>query len=175
MSNIPWQYAQSQGDPSWTIELERSGKVVFPQRRIRLLWKLAIFAILITQRAGVLITAWRREDVPGFYVTTSAILLLALLAVMGLLIWNFVTRRPLLTVDRTGVRMGRKHLAWSEIERIRHTDAPLSGFVQIYPKSGKRSRRIGIQPENVKDTEGLANWLRSILEQQRRYNLPADS
>jgi hypothetical protein len=167
MSNIPWRYAQSQGDPNWTVELERDGKVVFPQRRIRLLWKLAVFAIMITQQAGVLIAAWRREDVSGFYVTMSAILVPALSAVLGLLIWNFVTRQPLLTVDRTGVRMGRKHLAWSEIERIRHTDAPLFGFVQIYPKGGKRSRRIGIQPENVKDTEGLANWLRSILEQQR--------
>jgi hypothetical protein len=175
MSNIPWRYAQSQGDPNWTVELERDGKVVFPQRRIRLLWKLAVFAIMITQQSGVLIAAWRREDVSGFYVTMSAILVPALLAVLGLLIWNFVTRQPLLTVDRTGVRMGRKHLAWSEIERIRHTDAPLFGFVQIYPKGGKRSRRIGIQPENVKDTEGLANWLRSILEQQRCYSPPADS
>jgi hypothetical protein len=71
--------------------------------------------------------------------------------------------------------MGRKHLAWSEIERIRHAEAPLSGYVTIHPHGGKRWRRIGIQRENVKDTEGLANWLRSILEQQRRYNLPADS
>lgn len=166
MSNIPWQYAQSQGDPAWTAELERSGKVVFPRRRIRQLWRLAVFAIVITQRAASLI--WRPEDLPNPLVTMDAILLPVLLAVTGLLVWNFVTRRPLLTVDRTGVRMGRKHLAWSEIERIRHTDAPLFGFITIYPYGGKWSRRIEIQSENVKDTEGLANWLRSILEQQRR-------
>ena len=59
---------------------------------------------MITQQAGVLIAAWRREDVSGYCGTMSAILLLALLAVTGLLIWNFVTLRPLLTVDRTGVR-----------------------------------------------------------------------
>jgi hypothetical protein len=172
MSNIPWQYAQSQGDPAWTAELERSGKVVFPRRRIRQLWRLAVFAIVITRAASRI---WRPEDLPNPLVTMDAILLPVLLAVTGLLVWNFVTRRPLLTVDRTGVRMGRKHLAWSEIERIRHTDVPLFGFITISPYGGKWSRRIEIQSENVKDTEGLANWLRSILEQQRRYNLPADS
>jgi hypothetical protein len=164
LSNIPWQNTQRQGDPAWTAELERSGRVVFPRRRIRMLWRLAVFAIVITQNAASLI--WRREDISGPLVTMNAILLPVLLALTGLLFWEFVTRRPLLTVDRTGVRMGRKHLAWSEIEQVRHTDVPLFGFVTIHPYGGKRSRRIEVPSENVKDTEGLANWLRSILEQR---------
>jgi hypothetical protein len=148
---------------AWTAEIERGGAVVFPRRRWPMLLRLFVFTVLIISYAGSLIYAWRRDEFSGGYVTLCAIALPVFLVRNAYLVWQIITRRPILTVDAEGITLGRKHLAWSAVGKIRTT----FGVVRIHPDGGKATRRIGISHENVKDVQLLTPWLRLLLDRHR--------
>jgi hypothetical protein len=118
----------------WAEELERNGRVVFPQRRRRIVFRLAVGLLLglncvFGSGSGAL-------DDPGIVGTIFVgIVLAALLVFIGFWGRQLITRRPELTVDQVGIRSGRRKpgLTWSEVATV--------GFVSGIKRSCQSSRR----------------------------------
>src|SRR5688500_1961782 len=90
-------------EADWAAELEAKGQVVFRQRRrpavVRLL--IALVPLLFTLPGTV--DSWLGDAGPGILVFRSIAPALYLLMI-GVFAWQSVAQRPVLTVDRDGVR-----------------------------------------------------------------------
>lgn len=85
-----------------------------------------------------------------------------------MIVWQLVTQRPYLVVDRTGIHQGRRFMPWADI-----------GSTGLITGSGP-FRRLPIHPENVwakdfvvsrqhvNDLQTFRTWLEELLEEQRR-------
>ncbi|MEV6417470.1 hypothetical protein [Kribbella sp. NPDC051718] len=84
--------------------------------------------------------------------------------------WQLITRRPTMTVSRTGVQIGKTSIAWPQIARI--DDPPIGTFVpgsrsiQLQPVDRYGSRALAITHEYALDLINLAAWLRTLHTQQ---------
>lgn len=137
---------------AWMVEWQRSGRVEFPLRR----WTFVQFP-------GLLLIAWvgfTGARVPGMlddgsWRYVAYLLILGYIGAAVMMVWQLVTQRPVLVVDRSGLHLGRRRfMAWSDIGGI--------GFV-----AGSRViRQLPIQPKDV--------WAKNlILTQQHVSDLPA--
>jgi hypothetical protein len=157
---------------AWTTELESTGQVVFPQRRKRLWIRAAIVAIFLANSLWSLIDHLRADEMHGIVAVLRVTSLGAFVYIVGITVWQLVTRRPVVTVDRTGIRVGKKpkHVfSWHEIA---HIDDP-SGIrgirtVQVQPVDRHGSTALGISQDNVLDLSELAAWLRTLHTHQTR-------
>jgi hypothetical protein len=108
------------GAAVWSAELERTGRVVFPQRTRRVLFRLA-FVVALCLKA-VAEPVWRMvHDSEEWWDIFGLIAGGGFLVMVIACVWQLVTRRPVLTVDGEGIRLGRraKHqLRWTEIGTI---------------------------------------------------------
>ncbi|WP_145804963.1 hypothetical protein [Kribbella amoyensis] len=104
------------------------------------------------------------------------------LPISALLTWTSgracLAGQPVLVVDGTGVSLGRKHLAWQDIEAIegpdrpsrqasdprRPTDATRDWFasVTVVPTGSRRKQQIAVGNEYAKDINALASWLDAV-------------
>ncbi|HEY3512740.1 hypothetical protein [Kribbella sp. NPDC051137] len=99
--------------------------------------------------------------VVGIVITTVAVVS------VGVDCWHLLTRRPVLTVDGSGVRLGRRRfVAWSEIESIAELDGPTSDhtFV-VVPNVRKRRLRVG--HDHVRNVPAFRFWLGDLLDEHR--------
>jgi hypothetical protein len=89
--------------------------------------------------------------------------------VIGFLLWQLITQRPVLTVDQDGIRLGtrKRRLRWSEIGTV--------GFVSgtkglqslpVIPNDAW-AKGFDIRQDNVKDLAAFAGWLAELIDQRR--------
>jgi hypothetical protein len=151
----------------WTAELESSGTVQFPQRRRRLLVRLALICLVFANSLWSFIADLGLNSFGGtdFFRGLSAILFLA---VAGFTLWQLMTGRPVLTVDRNGISLGRhqrrSRLQWNEIAQIADP-AGIPGLrsVQILPVN-VWAAGFAFGQDNVRDLDAFAVWLRQSRE-----------
>jgi hypothetical protein len=151
----------------WTAELESRGIVQVPQRRRRLLVRLALVCLLFANSLWSFVDDLRFDSFGGtdFFRGLSVI---GFLVVVGFTLWQFVTGRPVLTVDRNGISLGRhqrrSRLQWNEIGKIADP-AGIPGLrsVQILPLN-VWAAGFAVSQDNVKDLDAFAVWLRHCRE-----------
>lgn len=160
----------------WSAELESAGQVVFPQRRKRLWIRAAIVALFFGNSLWSLLDHIRADDMSGLIAVLRITSLCAFVYLVGVTVWQLATRRPMVTVDRTGIRVGKspkRAFDWQQIARI---DDP-SGIrgirtVQVQPVDRHRLMALGISQDNVLDLAELSSWLRTLHASHTR---PSDA
>jgi hypothetical protein len=127
-----------------------------------LLVRLALVCLLLANSLWSFVDDLRFNSFGGtdFFRGLSVI---GFLVVVGFTLWQFVTGRPVLTVDRSGINLGRhrrSRLRWSEIGKIAGTTGiPGLRSVQILPLN-VWSAGFALGQDNVKDLDAFAAWLR---------------
>jgi hypothetical protein len=83
-------------------------------------------------------------------------------------IWQLVTQRPVLTIDSSGIRLGRRRFVpWSRIDALTHLDGPPGDrWFSVVPNV--RGRKLRISQQHVRNTVAFRYWLGDVLEEQRR-------
>ncbi|MEV8375412.1 hypothetical protein AB0P21_21940 [Kribbella sp. NPDC056861] len=157
---------------AWSAELESSGQVVFPQRRKRLWIRAAIGAVLLGNSLWSLIAHIRDDEMDGLFGVLRVTSLAAFAFIVAMTAWQLITRRPMVTVDQAGIRVGKngKHgYAWHQIARIDDPSGPPGGrTIQIQPIDRHRLSPFGISQDNVLELADLATWLRTLHTNQPR-------
>jgi hypothetical protein len=150
----------------WTAELESTGVVRFPQRRRRLLVRLALVCLLFANSLWSFVDDWRLNSFGGtdFF---RGLTVIFFVAAAGLTLWQLVTGRPVLTADRNGISLGRhqrpSRLQWNEIGKIADPGIPGLRSVQILPLN-VWAAGFAVGQDNVKDLDAFAVWLRQCRE-----------
>lgn len=158
------------GPDTWTDELQRTGQVVFPQRRRRMAIQLVILLVL----AGNLVVSYAPrlldQDGVGWKILGVLLGALVLVTVAGR-VRPVITLRPVLTVDQAGVRLGKRELAWAEIGEI----GVITGWqslrtLSVVPQNAS-AKALRVPQDNVKDLEVFAGWLSEVLAQRRQHDV----
>jgi hypothetical protein len=150
----------------WTAELRRTGRVAFPLGRqplLRQTW--STFGLL-----GLLAVAGLPHALKISGVQLIVVIVVTAAAVIGLCfsIWQLLTRRPVLTIDTAGVRLGRRRfMAWREIDAITELEGP-PGDRRFALVSKVHRRKLWIGPEYVRNVVAFRYWLLDLLEEHRR-------
>ncbi|HET6295399.1 MAG TPA: hypothetical protein VFG33_18580 [Kribbella sp.] len=152
------------GAAVWSAELDRTGRVVFPQRTRRVLFRL-VFVVALVLRA-VAEPVWRMFhdseewwDIVGL-IAGGGFLVMAIACV-----WQLVTRRPVLTVDREGIRIGRraKHdLRWSQIGSIGTPTGPALVRSLAIQSTDRWAYPLTVGKDHVLDLAEFSHWLRTL-------------
>jgi hypothetical protein len=150
----------------WTAALDSRGIVQFPQRRRRLLVRLALFCLVFANSLWSFVDDLRSNSFGGTDLF-HGLSVIGFLVVVGFTLWQFVTARPVLTVDRNGISLGRhrrSRLQWNEIGKIADP-AGIPGLrsVQILPLN-VWGAGFAFGQDNVKDLDAFAAWLRRSRE-----------
>lgn len=153
---------------AWMVEWHRNRRVEFPIRRwLFLQLTLLYFGI----SAGTLIRLPDILDEPGWrYFGYLAIVLYV--GTAGFVVWTFVTQRPYLVVDHTGIHSGRRFMAWTDIGSIGLLRGPVRQL-PIHPKN-VWAKDLVITRQHVNDLQSFRTWLDEVLEEQRRTESPRD-
>ncbi len=156
------------GDASaevWTDELRRAGRVVFPVRRRRVVGRCVFFSLPVLNSLWEAPTRW---DEGGAVRVFSLLGVAAFLMVVGVHLWQFVTRQPVLTVDDEGIRFGRKRfLPWSDIGTIGLPTGPKFAMMVPVLQNNVWARELRIPQDNVRDVPAFARWLEERLAEHR--------
>jgi len=155
---------------AWTAEFETSGRVVFPQRRNRLLIRLAFGLLLMIGSISTIVDHVRDGDMDG----AMGVLRVTALAGFVILVvwtgWQLITLRPVVTVDLEGIRLGRRTkevVRWSQIGSISDpTGLSLVSSIAIQP-ANSHATALTIGKDNVQELAEFSQWLRHLHEQQR--------
>jgi hypothetical protein len=157
---------------AWSAELESTGQVVFPQRRKRLWIRFAIVAVFFANSLWSLIAHIRADDMSGTVAVLRITSLGAFVYLVGITVWQLITRRPVLTVDRRGIRIGKRTRGGFDWQQIAHIDDPSGVFgprgslnlrsVQIQPVDAHRTTALSITHDNVLELDQLSTWLRTL-------------
>ena len=155
---------------AWAAEFETAGRVVFPQRRDRLAIRLAIFVLLMSLSVWSNVDHLRQGDVSGAVGVLRLTALAGFVGVVVLTTLQLITRRPVVTVERAGIRLGQKTaglLPWDKIARIDEPSGiPGIRTVQVQPVDRHGSTALGIPQDNVQNLTELTHWLRTLHAQQ---------
>ncbi|MGW6280106.1 hypothetical protein [Kribbella sp. NPDC055071] len=154
---------------AWTTELQRTGRVVFPLRRRSVLLGLA-YVIPVTAFAAI-----RMPDVLGSgrveRISIFAALVLYAVAVAAAAC-QLIVQRPVVVVDREGIRRGRKFLPWTDIGAIGLAGGPsVARRLPIIPKDAW-AKDLTLHSQHVRDLPALRLWLEALLKQ---HQTPADA
>lgn len=152
---------------AWMVELHRNGRVEFPLRRWALLQLPVVPLLLVTlgpagRIPDMLDSGWR---------FVGYLMIVAYVGVAVAIIWQLVTQRPVVIVDRTGIRHGRRRfIAWSEIESI----GPLSGskLAWQFPVMPKDvwAKNLVLSRHQVNDLPAFRTWLEELLAEHRQLS-----
>jgi hypothetical protein len=154
---------------TWTSEYETTGRVVFPQRRSRLLIRGVVGLVLVANSIWTIVDHVRDDDMGGAMGVLRLTALAAFLYLVGLTGWQLITRRPVVTIDRAGITLGSKgRLHWNEISRIGDPSGlPGLRTIQIQPVDRRANANLGIPQDNVLELAELSDWIRALHQQQR--------
>ncbi|QNE18524.1 hypothetical protein F1D05_12185 [Kribbella qitaiheensis] len=151
---------------AWAAEFEAAGRVVFPQRRDRLAIRLAVIVLLMGLSLWSNVDHLRQGDVAGAIGVLRITALAGFIAVVVLTAFQLITRRPVITVEQAGIRLGRKAaglVTWDKIARIDEPSGiPGIRTIQVQPVDRHRSTALGIPQDNVRNLPELATWLRTL-------------
>ena len=145
------------GPTEWTAALRENGRLSLGPERNRLLIALGVPVGLILLNGYRTIELLSDGASWGFfdYLRTIFTILLgaALLGVLN----NLRTRRWVVVVDTTGVALGSRRLAWSEISAVTFVDDE----VVLRPVADAQELKIG--KETLRDLPAFARWLTSEI------------
>ncbi|WP_133802983.1 hypothetical protein [Kribbella caucasensis] len=161
-------------EADWAAELEAKGQVVFRQRRRPVVVRLLIaFVPLLFTLPGT-VDSWLGDAGPGILVFRSIAPALYLLLI-GVFAWQSIAQRPVLTVDRDGVRpRGRWNgLPWTEVGGIGIPSGPKGWRTLMVFPTNVWGRQLTVTQDAVRDVAAFARWLGVLLEEHRR-TAPAD-
>lgn len=154
---------------AWIVELHRNGRVVFPLRRWSFL-QVPVFPIL-----GLSLLSTRSLPdmlADGTWRFLAYVLIAAYAGVVIALIWQFVTRRPVLVIDHRGIQQRRRFMPWTEIGSIGPVSGPkMARQLQIYPKN-VWAKNLTMTQYHVNDLQAFSTWLQEVLEEQRCAESP---
>jgi len=175
--------ASETGAAFWAAEFARTGGVRIPPRRWVTALKTLLFGFLLANQVGPVVSAilGRQNWLwwPLFCLVASPVFIA--------LIWTYARSsllgRPVLVVDKIGVSLGRRRLAWEDVKTIespnslrrrpfdprRPVDASREwfGYVTIAPATQRRTRQISVGKDHVRDLEGLAVWLDALRRERQ--------
>lgn len=155
---------------AWAAEFEAAGRVVFPQRRDRLAIRLALFVLLLAMSVWSNVDHLRQGDVSGAVGVLRITALVGFVAVVAVTTFQLITRRPVITVERAGIRFDRKSaglLTWDKIARIDEPSGiPGIRTIQVQPVDRHGSAALGIPQDNAHNLPELATWLRALHTQR---------
>lgn len=156
------------GDQSaevWAEELRRTGRVVFPQRPRATGFRVVLF-LLPCVIAAKAIPDMREDE--GFGRMFAVLAVVSGVTLLGMIVWQAVTGRPVMVVDRQGIHRGRKLMLWADIGSIGIPHGP--GFSQTLPiiPTDVWAKGLTLSQENVRDVVAFAHWLEEVLKDQRR-------
>ncbi|MEI8410281.1 MULTISPECIES: hypothetical protein [unclassified Kribbella] len=157
------------GDQSaevWAEELRRTGRVVFPVRRRPALIRLAAVVLLFGgSQVSSLIDL---PDAGKAEVILTLLGLSAVLCLVGMCVWQLITRRPVVIVDGEGIRTGRKaFIAWTELGTIGTPGGPAPLMTVPLIPNNVWAKHLAVPRDNVKDLPALATWLTALLDSHR--------
>lgn len=147
---------------AWLVEWHHNRRVEFPLRR----WSFLQYPFLALGLAplGHLpdMLADRTERFLGYS------LIVVYLGAVVQIVWQLVTQRPYLVVDRTGIHQGRRSMPWADIGSTGLITGP-GPFrrLPIHPKN-VWAKDLAISRQHVNDLQSFRTWLEEVLEEQRR-------
>ncbi|MFF0343612.1 hypothetical protein [Kribbella sp. NPDC004875] len=150
---------------AWLVEMHRNGRVEFPVRRS--VWvQVPGFPVLLIALSGAIHIPYVMDS-GGRWIGYLMIAAYAC-AFVGC-VWQLVTQRPVLVVDRQGIHRGRtRSMAWSAIGSIGLTSGrSLAQQFRVHPKN-VRARDLVLNRMHVNDLEAFRGWLEELLAEQRR-------
>jgi hypothetical protein len=150
---------------AWMVELHRNGRVEFPLRRWSFL-QAPVFPILgLSVLSGGSLPDMLAD---GNWRFLAYLLIPAYAGVMIAMVWQLVTQRPYLVVDRIGIHQGRRSMPWNDIGSVGLIRGP-APFRQlpIHPKD-VWAKDLVLSRQHVNDLQSFRTWLKEVLEEQRR-------
>ena len=139
---------------------------MFPLRRRAVLWGLA-YATLV----GIGMVIWLPHVLTagGGQRVSAVVALVAYVigAVCG--VWQWIAQRPVVTVDRDGIRWGRrKFMPWSEVGAIGIAGGPVwARAVPIIPRDAF-GKDLMLSQQHVRDMPAFRRWLETLLAEYSR-------
>ncbi|MET7277093.1 hypothetical protein ABZS29_02590 [Kribbella sp. NPDC005582] len=146
---------------AWDAEYRRTGRVVFPRRSRSLLVREVLFAWLIVILPGI--GTVNDLDTRGtwFYVRVVFLVILFIAAVSTTL--KVLRGGPVLTVDTSGIRLGKQFTPWSAIGSIGTPASSFRGDHLSIPLTDDDDE-LDIPRDNVDDLPSLAAWLTHLQQ-----------
>ncbi|MEV0286745.1 hypothetical protein AB0H36_21745 [Kribbella sp. NPDC050820] len=139
----------------WSAELRRTGRVVFPIRRLTVVVRCFLPGVPIG------IGVFTRPE-PSFLAEDimAGVLVIVWVGLVGFGVWHLVTGRPAVTVDDEGVRVGRrKFLPWGGIAPI-HVPLGHRLFTELrLMPHDARDKKLTIGRDQLRDVPAFARWL----------------
>ncbi|GAA1129300.1 hypothetical protein GCM10009630_29000 [Kribbella jejuensis] len=150
---------------AWMVEWHRNGRVEFPLRR----WSFMQYPFLFLL-GPALMTLSRlpdmlADDVGRFFGYLSIAVYAVVLIVLA---YTLITQRPYLIVDRSGIRQGRRSIAWTDVGSIGLIRGPRPvRQLPVHPKNIWANDLL-LTRQHVNDLQTFKTWLEELLEEQRR-------
>jgi hypothetical protein len=150
----------------WADELRRTGRVVFPLRRKRLVIQRACFTGVFALNPALSFTEWIHAGGQRLALGLFSVALIVM--ILGLSTWQFITQRPMVIVDHDGIRTGRTYLPWTTIGSIGIPTGPkFSMLVPIIP-TNVWAKHHPLTQDNIRNIPAFAHWLEEVLAERRR-------
>ncbi|MGZ0151504.1 hypothetical protein ACXJJ3_30925 [Kribbella sp. WER1] len=156
------------GDASaevWDAEWRRSGRVVFPLRR-RSTLLMFLFQIL---PAVVVLGSLLLGGAPAPGLVDALFLAPVCALVIGIVIYRLVARRPVVVVDRDGIRHGRRRfLPWSAISGLGVVSGPPFDQTFLVIRQDLSTKNIRLRQQNIRNLPQFRHWLGTLLVEHRQ-------
>ncbi|MER7249847.1 hypothetical protein [Kribbella sp. NPDC000426] len=150
---------------AWMVEMHRNGRVEFPVRRSALL-QLPLLLLL----GPALFSIGRLPDMldGGTSRYFGYLIIVGYAGIAIALAWQFITQRPYVVVDRTGVRAGRRFMPWTDVGSIGLIRGQ-NPFRQlpIHPKN-VWAKDLVLSRHHVNDLAAFRSWLDELLAEHRQ-------
>jgi hypothetical protein len=144
----------------WTAELDHGGRVHFRPLRRKVAVGLAYWPVVTALAASVAVGTVREGGPWGFWEYLAGLVAVGGLPLLTRDVWRFITRRPVITVDRQGVSRGWQRLTWSQIKQVEldHDDD-----IVIRPDHESDAAKVTVPDTYVDHPAAFADWLRRNL------------
>jgi len=143
---------------AWDAEYRRTGRVVFPRRSRSLLGREVLFAWLVVILPGI--GTVNDLDTRGTWFYVRVVFLVILFGAAVSTTAKALRGGPVLTVDTTGIRLGKEFAPWSAIGTIGTPASSFWGDRLSIPLTD--DDELDIPRDNVDDLPSLAAWLNHL-------------
>jgi hypothetical protein len=156
---------------AWLVEMHHHNRVEFPVRR----WSFLQFPLIMLLGPASLsmsrLPDMLAEDTWRYF---GYLIIVLYTGIAIALAWQFITQRPYVVVDRTGIRSGRRFMPWTDVGSIGLPRGP-GPFRQlpIHPKNVWANDLV-LSRQHVNDLQSFRTWLEELLEEHRRTGASRD-